>query len=142
MNFKTKYAPGFPVVKTLQAAPGRVTTKAQLEALGLVAPPEPATETPSFRFQASVSGTREWPDYQRALSGAKPNHSNTGPDISGVDYYYSLMCAQRGFEPHEIAEALRDLSPKVKTDGQGYAERTAQNAWKRAMEDKQRRNRA
>jgi DNA invertase Pin-like site-specific DNA recombinase len=142
LNYKPKYGPDFPEVKILQAAPGRQTTKEQLESLALLAPPEAVTETPSYRYQASVAGTRQWPDYQRALQGAKLNRAGTGPDISGVDFYYSLMCAQRGFAPHEIAAALTELSPKVKADGKGYADRTATNAWEKAMDDKQRRSRA
>jgi hypothetical protein len=110
--------------------------------MGLVAAPEVVTDTPSYRFQASISGDRQWPDYQRALRGAKPNHAGTGPDISGVDFFYSLMCAQRGFSPHETAEALMDLSQKAKTDGQRYADRTAQRAYEKAVEDRQRRSRA
>ena len=58
-NFKRKYEPAFPIVKLLHLAPGRVAIPTQLEAMGIVAPPEPVTETLSFRYQASVSGTRQ-----------------------------------------------------------------------------------
>jgi hypothetical protein len=141
-NYKRKYGPNFPEVKILQAAPGRLTTKAQLESFGLLAPPEPIAETPSFQFRGSLSGSRQWPDYQRALSGAKLNHAKTGPDISGVDFYYSLMCAQRGFSVQEIAGALMDLSSKAQVDGQRYADRTAKRTYDTALNDKERRSRA
>ena len=37
LNFKDKYAPAFPRVETVHASPGRVVTRAELEALGVVA---------------------------------------------------------------------------------------------------------
>jgi hypothetical protein len=40
-NHKRKYEPDFPTVKIVHSAPGRTTTSAQLESLGLVAAPEP-----------------------------------------------------------------------------------------------------
>jgi hypothetical protein len=41
LNFKEKYAPAFPRVKTVHAIPGLVVTRSALEALGIVAPAEP-----------------------------------------------------------------------------------------------------
>jgi hypothetical protein len=40
-NWKAKYLPSPPVVTILEAHPGRVMTPAQLEAMGLLAAPEP-----------------------------------------------------------------------------------------------------
>ena len=45
LNFKEKYAPAFPRVETVHASPGWVVTRAELEALGVVAPPEKAAPT-------------------------------------------------------------------------------------------------
>jgi hypothetical protein len=104
-NYKRKYEPDFPDVKILQAALGRLVTRAQLEALGLVAAPEPVHEASASPFRVSLHG-RSWPDYQRALQGAKLNHSKTGPDISGVDYFWCLLCAQGGHSIDEIASRL------------------------------------
>jgi hypothetical protein len=39
-NFKTKYAPEFPTVTIVETHPGRVMTPEQLEALGLLSPPD------------------------------------------------------------------------------------------------------
>src|ERR1700733_8038675 len=39
-NFKTKYGPDFPKVSIVEAHPGRVITKEQLETMGLLAAPE------------------------------------------------------------------------------------------------------
>ena len=52
LNFKEKYAPDFPRVRIHAAQSGRMTTRAEIEELGLVAPPQVfATFTP-----ASTSG--------------------------------------------------------------------------------------
>jgi len=93
-NYKRKYEPGFPTVAILAAAPGRVVTAAQLEALGLVAPPEPVRQPSvlplrvSRRHEAAIHA-RRWPDYQRCVENAPPNHGKTGPDISRADFAWS-----------------------------------------------------
>lgn len=46
-NYQPHYAPNFPMVTIEEAHPGRRMTKAQLEAMGLVAPAEPKPETPA-----------------------------------------------------------------------------------------------
>jgi hypothetical protein len=59
----------------LHTAPGRVLSAAQLEALALVAEPEPVTPATivplrvSRRHENAVRA-RRWPDYQRCLDGA------------------------------------------------------------------------
>lgn len=86
-NYKRKYEPGFPTVTILAAAPGRVATPAELEALGLVASPEPVKQPSvvplrvSRRHEAAIRA-RRWPDYQRCVENAPPNHGKTGPDIT------------------------------------------------------------
>jgi len=65
-NFKVKYAPAFPTVSIVETHPGRVMTPAQLEALGLLASPEPVKET-ALKFirraEGSSSKDRQWPSY-------------------------------------------------------------------------------
>src|SRR5205085_8121627 len=46
LNFKEKYAPAFPRVETVHARPGLVVARAELEALGVVAPPEKTEPAP------------------------------------------------------------------------------------------------
>src|SRR3954453_19475570 len=73
LNFKTKYAPNFPRVRIATAQPGRTTTTAELEQLGLVASPEefaPLNMTPARSIPAS---NRKWPSYAMALDGAPLN---------------------------------------------------------------------
>jgi hypothetical protein len=70
MGNKRKYEPGFPKVRIVDATPGRIVTPAQLDALGLVAPPESApTVRPlkSRRRHSASEGERTWPDYRRCV---------------------------------------------------------------------------
>jgi hypothetical protein len=125
-NYKRKYEPGFPTVSILAAVPGRIVAPHQLEALDLVAAPEPIAAAP-FRV-SSTTGNRSWPDYQRCVANAPLNNAKTGPDISRADFFWSLMAAQRGWSTAEIASRLSDISSKAKTDGDAYAHRTALRA--------------
>jgi DNA invertase Pin-like site-specific DNA recombinase len=124
VNYKRKYETAFPTVKILQAAPGRVSSKAQLEALGLAAAPEPITERP-VRV-SSIGGS--WPDYQRCVLGAPMKHGEQTPDISRADFFYAMLCAQRGHSAEEIAARLMELSSKAEENGDRYAKLTADNA--------------
>jgi len=125
LNFKRKYEPEFPCVGIEEAHPGRIVTAAELEILGLVAPPSVAPATP---LRVSGFRSRHWPDYQRVVEGAPPNHGNTGPDISRADFLWAMMAAQRGHDVDAIAERLLRLSPKAQENGELYARRTAVNA--------------
>ena len=127
-NYKRKYEPDFPTVAIVEAAPSRTVSPAQLNEMGLVAP-----ET---RFQDHVMGRRmnlaregrTWPDYDQCVLGAPLNHSQTGPDISRADYFFSRLAAQRGWSVDETAAKLMDLSAKAKENGERYAMKTALNA--------------
>jgi hypothetical protein len=137
-NFKRKYEPDFPMVKILHAAPGRIATPSQLEAMGIVAASEPVhvVATPS---RASSAG-RSWPDYERCVLGAPMKHGENRPDISRADFFYAMLCAQRNFSIEGIAARLMELSSKAKENGQHYAQLTAENAM--AATERQRRSRA
>ena len=54
--FKRKYEPDFPIVAIAAAQPGLIVTGSQLEALGLVALPEPCSqsELPRLRKMAPL----------------------------------------------------------------------------------------
>jgi len=124
VNFKRKYEPDFPTVKVLSSFPGRIVTAEQLEALGLVAAPEPVAHATPLR----VSNSRSWPDYQRCVQGAPQKHDRSGPDISRADFMWSLMAAQRGHGIEEIAARLMEESSKARENGDNYARLTAENA--------------
>ena len=124
LNFKDKYAPDFPRVAIREARPGHKTTAAELEALGLVAPPEEFAPLPPAR----VSSNRQWPSYAQALDGAPPDSEGLGPDRSRADFVWCMTAITWGFGVDETAERLIEESSKARAAGKGYAETTAKNA--------------
>ncbi len=131
LNFKAKYAPDFPRVAIREAHRGRVTTAAELEELGLVAPPEIVTEpprSPSPPRARPGSRKRKWPSYQRCLDGAPLNSEETGPDTSRADFVWCMTAITWGWGKEETADRLMEESAKAKANGKGYAELTARNA--------------
>lgn len=97
-NYKRKYEPDFPTVRISASSPGRVMTTAQLDALGLVAAPEPEITAPAFaaRTQLNRNGNlrartaKQWPSYAISLAGAPLNRAGTGPDRSTADYNWCM----------------------------------------------------
>jgi DNA invertase Pin-like site-specific DNA recombinase len=138
-NFKRKYEPAFPTVKILHSAPGRVATPAQLEAMGIVAAPEPVHVAAATPFRVSPAG-RNWPDYERCVLGAPMKHGENKADISRADFFYAMLCAQRNFSTEQIASRLMELSTKAQENGPHYAQLTAENAM--AATERQKRSRA
>jgi hypothetical protein len=96
VNYKQKYAPAFPVVETVHASPGLVVTRAELEGLGVVAPPEPIASAPArpTRRRQSAKG---WPDYQRCIAGAPEVREGGRPDISRADFTFCLLALDWGW---------------------------------------------
>jgi hypothetical protein len=135
-NYKRKYEPNFPEVRILQAAPGRQTTTAQLESLGLLAASEPVYDAPASPLR--VSSRRSWPDYHRCVLGAPAKHGENKPDISRADFFWAMMACQRGFAIPEVSARLMELSSKAKENGQHYADLTAQNAMAATERQRQR----
>jgi hypothetical protein len=134
-NFKPKYAPEFPTVRIVESHSGRVMTPEQLEALGLLAPPEPAPAVLPFktsREHTRSGGERTWPDYQRCVAGAPPAKEGNGPDRSLADFVWCMMAAQRGWSIEDTANKLLEVSAKAQERArlrdEGYALITAQNA--------------
>lgn len=139
-NFKVKYGPDFPTVRIEEAHPGRIVTKAQLESMGLVAPPEPAIAPAVDALKTTRTGpsdyrpaaNRPWPDYAISLAGAPPNHAGTGPDRSMADFTWCMTAIDWGRSIEETAAKLPDVSEKargrVQLRDEGYPLITAQNA--------------
>ncbi|MGE0281372.1 MAG: DNA-primase RepB domain-containing protein [Rhizobiaceae bacterium] len=131
LNFKAKYAPGFPRVTIHEAYPGRTTTVAELERLGLIAPPEIVAEQPAGLVSPRSRpgpGKRRWPSYERCLDGAPLNSEETGPDTSRADFVWCMTAVTWGWTAQETADRLMEESPKARTNGRSYAELTARNA--------------
>jgi hypothetical protein len=129
LTIKEKYAPTFPVVQTVHANLGLVVTRAELEALGVVAPPE-KTESlpPPARVSPRRHGSKGWPSYQRCVQGAPPARGGGRPDISRADFTFALLALDWGWGIEETAERLMQESSKAKENGETYALRTARNA--------------
>lgn len=127
-NFKDKYAPLFPRVAIRQANPGRLTSAAELERLGLVAEPEAVRPLPAPRPQAGTGGNRRWPSYARCVDGAPLNHAETGPDISKADFVWCMTAITWGWSTDETAARLMEESAKAQENGERYAGLTARNA--------------
>lgn len=128
-NFKAKYAStGFPRVQTMHSIPGRVVTRAELEALGVVAPPEKTESAPAPARASRRSGRRAWPSYERCVAGAPTARDGDRPDISRADFTFALIAQDWGWGVEETAARLMEESSKAKENGEAYALLTAQNA--------------
>jgi len=127
LNFKQRYTPHFPRVETVYARPGLVVTRAELEALGFVSPPEkvvPATTHLSRRRPDA----RGWPSYQRCVENAPPARGGGHPDISRADFTFCLLALDWGWGVEETAARLMQESGKASENGEAYALRTARAA--------------
>jgi hypothetical protein len=139
-NYKRKYEPDFPTVRIDSATPGRIVAKEQLEAIGLVASPEPEVTPAAFTTRAAQSksgslrprATKVWPDYARSLAGAPPGLQGDGPDRSMADFSWCMTAIDWGWTVEDTAAKLVDVSTKaaerVRLKDTGYPTITAQNA--------------
>ncbi len=129
LNFKEKYAPSFPRVETVHISPGLVVTRAELEALGVVAPPERGEPAPPLaRASTRHPSVRGWPSYQRCVERAPPVRGGGRPDISRADFTFCLLAIDWGFSIEETAARLLQESSKAQENGEPYALRTARSA--------------
>jgi hypothetical protein len=127
INFKERYAPDYPVVRLVHVAPGLITSRAQLEVLGVMAPPEPVT-APEPVAAVHRRTPWNWPDYQRCLDRAPFKHDGTGPDRSRADFTWCLIAIDWGWSIDATASRLMELSANAQEAGDGYAWRTARAA--------------
>ncbi len=123
LNVKDKYAPAFPRVETVHASSGRVVTRADLEALGMVAPPE-RTAPPAIRSARHTPDARGWPSYERCLEGA-PEREPGQRDRSRADFTFCLLAIDWGWGVEVTAARLMQESGKAQENGETYALRTA-----------------
>jgi DNA primase RepB-like protein len=130
LNFKTKYAPAFPLVDITEANPGRITTADELDRAGFVAPAEEAPRRVSNRVsQPGRAGkARRWPSYALCVQNAPPVHQGERPDISRADFTWCMMAIDWGHSPEDTARRLMEESAKAQENGEGYAATTATNA--------------
>jgi hypothetical protein len=126
LNFKDKYAPDFPRVRIREAQPGRMTSPAELEHMGLVAPAETfASLSPARPFSR---GTDKWPNYAMCLDRAPHNRAGSGPDRSRADYVWCMIAISWGHGVDDTARRLIQESGKAREEGKSYALQTARQA--------------
>lgn len=123
-NFKRKYEPDFPIVAIEQAQPGKTVTQTGLEALGLIAPPDPPRPATVFRN----SKGDKWPSYEQCLAAAPRNHGGDAPDVSRADFAFALIASDWGHSAKQVAARLMEYSTKARENGQRYADLTAGKA--------------
>jgi len=109
-NYKPEHAPHYPLVLIREAQPGRKTNAAELEQLGLIAPPETYPPLSPARF----ANPRRSPSYDKALAGAPLNSEGTGPDRSKADFVFAMTCRSWGFTISETAALLMQEDSKAR----------------------------
>jgi hypothetical protein len=124
VNFKRKYEPDFPTVAIEQAQPGKTVTPAELDALGLIAAPDPPRQATVFRNSKGDT----WPSYEQCLEAAPRNHGGDAPDVSRADFTFALIASDWGHPPEQVAARLMEHSTKARENGQRYADLTAGKA--------------
>jgi hypothetical protein len=143
LNFKDKYAPNFPRVQIHSAQPGRVTSPAKLERLGLVAPPEEFAPLHASPARSIPGSNRKWPSYEMCLDRAPPSQGSPGQNRRSIaDFTWCLIAADWGWTVEEIADRLLEESDKAQDNGHAYALQTATRAAEAATRNAtERRNR-
>jgi hypothetical protein len=117
-----KYADGeSPRVQLLSATPGRITSLAELDAAGLLAPPPKGMTPEEVRELRAKLPSGGWPDINAYLSRAG--------DRSGPECGWAMAAFKRGFPRHAIIAKLKEVGPKASTREDDYAEQTVTAAW-------------
>ena len=124
-NFKRKYASDFPMVSIREANPQRVVTRAELEAWGLVAPPEVGWDEPIRRGPRRPA--KHWPSYERCVQYAPAAYHSDQPDVSRADFTFCLLAIDWGWSLAETCQRLMEKSRKARQNG-AYARLTAERA--------------
>jgi hypothetical protein len=125
LNFKTKYAPAFPLIEITEANAGRITTAGELESAGFVASPEEAPRRVSSARRAGKA--RRWPSYERCLEGA-PIGTSDNPKRSIADFTWCMIAIDWGHSEEDTATRLMEESTKARENGEAYAVQTAARA--------------
>jgi hypothetical protein len=130
VNFKAKYAPEFPLVTLGQVNASHVTTVAELDAAGIVAPKaEPRQPRPAAnRVSAGRPTRKKWPSYKFCLDNAPLAHGENKPDTSRADFTWCRTAIEWGWSVEATASRLLELSAKAKENGERYATLTAARA--------------
>jgi len=123
LNFKEKYAPEFPRVQLLEAHPGRISSCAELERLGLVSGPAATVQR-----ARQPSAATHWPSYERCIQSAPLAHNSDKPDISRADFTFCLLALDWGWSAAETCRRLSEQSTKALLCGEPYVQLTVRRA--------------
>ena len=131
-NFKSKYAPEYPIVSIVCGVPGRVMTPERLQGFGLMAEPELVKMPPAPARVSSGNFDRPWPSYQITLSRTRPKKDGSGPDRSLADYNFAMICitGNKSIEDTivKLMEVSENAQQRAARGDEGYALITVENA--------------
>ena len=115
-----------PVVRIVHLGMGRVTTVAELEDLGLLAPPIKKAERPNFKVYANKVPTK-WPSWERELGYCRLKESGAR-DRSEADFRWCRTAFLWGWSDADVTAELRKVSPKACDETKHYINRTVEKA--------------
>jgi hypothetical protein len=115
-----------PIVRIVHSEMGRVTTIAELEELGLLAPPVEKAERQNFKVCANKVPTK-WPSWEQELGYCRLKESGD-PDRSEADFRWCRTAFLWGWSDTDVAAELRNVSPKACDETEHYIDRTVKNA--------------
>jgi hypothetical protein len=115
-----------PVVRIVHLEMGRVTTIAELEELGLLAPPVERVERSNFKVCANKVPTK-WPSWEQELGYCRLKESGA-PDRSEADFRWCRTAFLWGWSASEITAELPNVSPKACDETKHYIDRTVKSA--------------
>jgi hypothetical protein len=115
-----------PIVRIVYSEMGRVTTIAELEELGLLAPPVVRATTSNFKIYADKVPTT-WPSWEQELGYSKAKKDGT-PNRSEADFRWCRTAFLWGWSDTDVAAELRNVSPKACDETEHYIDRTVKNA--------------
>jgi hypothetical protein len=115
-----------PVVRIVHLEMGRVTTIAELEELGLLAPPVEKTGRPNFKVCANKVPTK-WPSWEQELGYCRLKESGD-PDRSEADFRWCRTAFLWGWSDTDVAAELRNVSHKARNETKHYINVTVEAA--------------
>ena len=104
-----------------------MVTQAELDALGIVAPPA-KTVSASVRSAPTAQVREVGPAISAAWIMRRRPAAADRPDISRADFTFCLLAMDWGWSVEETADRLMLESGKAHKNGKAYADRTVRNA--------------
>ena len=117
-----------PRVQLLLSAPGRRVTVAELDAAGLLAPPEPK---PTPRQVRDIKGRipSGWPDLEEC-------YAKYGSDRSRAEFVWCMKALRKGWPEHHVEAELSRVGAKAVTrQRDDYIAKTVENAARAILGD-------